>query len=37
MAKTIDTTHMGMTVLCLYPTPKGRKPPSELYIKDGLM
>lgn len=26
---------MGITVLCLYPTPKGRNPPSILYKKPG--
>lgn len=28
---------MGITVLCLYPKPNGRKPPSLLYINEGFM
>lgn len=35
MAKIMAVTHIGITVLCLYPTPKGRNPPSSLYINDG--
>ena len=35
MAKIMAVTHIGITVLCLYPTPNGRNPPSSLYINDG--
>jgi len=35
MAKRMDTIQIGITVFCLYPTPKGRNPPSSLYAKPG--
>lgn len=35
MAKPIATTHTGITVLCLYPTPNGRYAPFGKYAKPG--
>ena len=37
MANTIATTHTGITVLCLYPTPKGRNAPLGMYAKPGFI
>jgi hypothetical protein len=37
MAKIIEITQIGMTVLCLYPTPNGLNPPSWLYKNPGLI
>ena len=33
----IDTSHIGTTVLCLYPTPKSLNAPSSSYTIDGLI
>jgi hypothetical protein len=36
MAKTMEMTHIGITVFRLNPIPNSRKLPSELYKKPGL-
>lgn len=37
MAKMMDITQIGITVLFLYPTPNGLNPPSLLYRNAGFM
>uniref|UniRef100_A0A6C0I3A6 Uncharacterized protein n=1 Tax=viral metagenome TaxID=1070528 RepID=A0A6C0I3A6_9ZZZZ len=37
MAKTIEMTHMDITVLWRYPKPKGRNDPSSLYRRLGFI
>ena len=37
MANIIATTQIGITVLCLYPTPNGRYAPFGWYAKDGFI